>query len=126
MTKQNISRILLAVLILVNVYAIYRINSNATISSSYDAGYSRRTGVGQLDSFWSKYTGNAKRFEITYEDKLKAEDDSTNVMIVLGVIDVVLVGALYLLNKKPAAPKPRPLTVEERRELRFERKRRNR
>ena len=126
MTKKNISRILLAVLIAVNIYAIYRIHSNMTISSSYDAGYSQRTGVGQLDSFWSKYTGNAKNSEITYEDKTKAEDDTTNSMIVFGVIDVVLIGALYLLNKKPAAPPRRPLTVEERRELRFERKRRNR
>ena len=126
MTKQNISRILLAVLIVANVYAIYRIHSNVTISSSYDAGYSSRTGVGQLESFWAKYTGNTKNFKITYEDKLKAEDDISNSMIVLGVLDVVLIGALYLLNKKPAAPPPRPLSVEERRELRFERKRRNR
>ncbi len=126
MTKQNISRILLAVLIVVNVYAIYRIHSNMTISSSYDAGHSQRTGVGQLESFWAKYTGNTKRFEITYEDKLKADADSNTAMIVLGVLDVVLIGAIYLLNKKPAAPPPRPLSVEERRELRFERKRRNR
>ena len=125
MTKQNISRILLAVLIVVNVYAIYRIHSNMTISSSYDAGHSQRTGVGQLENFWANYTGNTKNFEITYEDKLKADSDSNTAMIVLGVLDVVLIGALYLLNKKPAAPPPRPLTVEERRELRFERKRRN-
>ena len=126
MTKKTISRILLAVMIVLNVYAVYRITTNTSIISSYDAGHSQRTGVGQMESFWSKYTGDAKRFEITYEDKLRAEADRNISGIVLVVLDVVLIGALYLLNKKPAAPPPRPLTVEERRELRFERKRRNR
>lgn len=124
MTKKQISRILLVIMLLLNVYVVYRINTNTATISSYDAGYSQRTRVGQLDSFWSKYTGGSKNFEITYENKLKAEDDNNTSLIILVVLDAILIGAIYFLNKKPAVPPPPPLTIEERREQRFERKRR--
>ena len=124
MTKKQISRLLLVIMLLANVYLVFRISNNSTISSSYDAGISQRSKVGQLESFWTKYTGGAKNFEITYENKLKAEGDTEMCLIVLGLLDAVLIGALYKINKKPAVAPPPPLTVEERRELRFERKRR--
>ena len=124
MTKQTFSRILLAVLILSNIYLIYRINSNTMTIQSYDAGISQRTGVGQLESFWTKYVGGKKDSAVTYDDRTRAEDDSQNSMIVLIVLDAVLIGTLYFLNRKPKAKPASPLSVEERRERRLERKRR--
>ena len=124
MTKNQISRILLAVMLVANVYLVYRIHSNFTTISSYDAGISQRSGVGQLESFWTKYTGGAKKFEVTYENRLSAESDNNISGIILVVLDAVIIGALYVLNKKPEVPKVE-LSVEERRELRLERKRRN-
>lgn len=124
MSKKQISRILLAFMIVLNVYIVYRITNDTTTISSYDAGISQRSRVGQLESFWTKYTGGSKKFEVTYEDRLKANSDRDISAIVLIVLDAILIGALYKLNKKPTVPPPPPLTIEERREQRFERKRR--
>ncbi len=124
MSKKQISWLLLLVMLLANVYLVFRISNNSTTISSYDAGISQRSKVGQLESFWTKYTGGAKNFEITYEHKLKAESDTDTSLIVLVVLDAVFIGALYFLNKKPAVAPPPPLSIEERREQRFERKRR--
>ncbi len=124
MTKKQIAWILLLIMLLSNVYVVYRISGNTTTISSYDAGYSHRTGVGQLESFWTKYTGGSKNFDITYENKLEAEDDNNKSLIVLVVLDTMLIGALYFLNKKPAVAPAPPPTIEERREQRFARKRR--
>lgn len=125
MTKKKFSQILLAVMFLMNIYMLYRITNDTATISSYDAGISQRTGVGRLESFWTKYTGGSKKFEVTYEDRLKAESDKNTSAIVLIGLNVVLIAAIYWLNKKPAVAPPPPLTVEERRELRLERKRRN-
>ena len=125
MTKKQISWLLIVIMLLANAYLIFRISNNSTTISSYDAGISQRSRVGQLESFWTKYTGGKKNFEITYENKLKAESDTDICIIVLVVLDAILIGALYKLNKKPAVAPPPPLTVEERREQRFARKRHN-
>ena len=109
MTKQNISRILLAVLIVFNIYMIWRVNSNTMAIASYDAGINQRTGVGRLESFWTKYIGGSKNFS-TYEDRARAESDSQNVISILFITDIVLIGAIYFLNRKP---KPKPVVDEE-------------
>ena len=124
MTKKTFSRILFAIMILANIYLIYRINSNTMTIQSYDAGISQRTGVGRLESFWTKYVGGTKDNAVTYDDRNRAEADSNNSMIVLIVLDAVLIGTLYFLNRKPKEKPAPPLTVEERRERRLERKRR--
>ena len=107
MTKQTITRILLAVLIVSNVYLLYRVNANTMSIASYDAGINQRTGVGKLESFWTKYIGGSKSLG-TYEDRERAEADSQTATYVLFVLDAVLVGAMYLINRKPK-PKPAPI-----------------
>ena len=109
MTKKNISRILLAILIVSNIYLIWRVNSNTMSIASYDAGINQRTGVGRLESFWTSYIGGSKGSG-TYADKARAEADSQTSTYVLVVLDVVLVVAIYFLNKKP---KPKPAPVED-------------
>ena len=109
MTKKMLTRILFAVLIISNVYLVWRVNANTMSISSYDAGISQRTGVGKLESFWTKYIGGSKNSS-TYEDRERAEADSQTVTYVLIVLDVVLVGAMYFLNRKP---KPKPAHVED-------------
>ncbi|MBQ3451136.1 MAG: hypothetical protein IJL12_05805 [Selenomonadaceae bacterium] len=109
MTKQMISRILIAILIISNIYLVYRVNSNTMAIASYDAGISQKTGVGKLESFWTKYIGGSKD-ATSYEDRERAEADSQTVTNILIVLDVVLVGAIYFLNRKP---KPKPAPVED-------------
>ena len=109
MTKQMISRILLAILIISNIYLLWRVNSNTMSIAAYDAGINQRTGVGKLESFWTKYIGGSKGFG-TYEDRSRAEADSQTATNVLIVLDIVLVGAIYILNRKP---KPKPAPVED-------------
>ena len=109
MTKKNISRILLAILIVSNIYLIWRVNSNTMSIASYDAGINQRTGVGRLESFWTNYIGGSKNFS-SYEDRSRAESDSQTSTYVLIFLDVVLVGAIYFLNRKP---KPKPAPVED-------------
>ncbi|MBR4642680.1 MAG: hypothetical protein IKO74_08200 [Selenomonadaceae bacterium] len=109
MDKKIVSRILLALMIVTNIYLLYRVNSNTMSIAAYDAGINQRTGVGQLESFWTKYIGGSKGSG-TYEDRARAESDSQTSTYVLIVLDVVLIGAIYLLNKKP---KPKPAPVED-------------
>ena len=99
MTKKIISRILLVLMILTNVYLIYRINVNTMSIASYDAGISQRSGVGQLESFWTKYVGGSKNYSTTYGDRERAESDSNHSTIALVVLDVIFIGAIYFLNK---------------------------
>ena len=108
MTKQTITRILFAVLIISNIYFVWRVNSNTMSIASYDAGINQRTGVGKLESFWTKYIGGSKNFS-TYEDRARAESDSQNVTGILFIMDIILVGAIYFLNRKP---KPKPVVDE--------------
>ena len=89
----------MAILIISNVYLIWRVNSNTMSIAAYDAGINQRTGVGKLESFWTQYIGGSKGFG-TYEDRSRAEADSQNVTNILVVLDIVLVGAIYFLNKK--------------------------
>ena len=107
MTKKTISRILLAILIISNVYLIWRVNSNTMSIAAYDAGINQRTGVGKLESFWTKYIGGSKGFG-SYEDRSRAEADSQTATNVLIVLDIVIIGAIYFLNRKPQ-PKPAPV-----------------
>ena len=96
MDKKIISRILFVIMLITNIYL-------------NDAGINQRTGVGQLESFWTKYIGGSKGSG-TYEDRERAESDSQTSTYVLIVLDVVLIGAIYFLNKKP---KPKPAPVED-------------
>lgn len=122
MTKQTITRILIAVLIVSNIYLVWRVYSNTMAIASYDANINQRTGVGQLESFWTKYIGGSKGSG-TYEDRSRAESDSKTVTNVLVVLDIVLVGAIYFLNKKPK-PKPAPVEDDDWRRPRRSRRRR--
>ena len=109
MDKKIISRILFVIMLITNIYLIYRVNSNTMSIAAYDAGINQRTGVGQLESFWTSYIGGSKGSG-TYADKARAEADSQTSTYVLVVLDVVLVVAIYFLNKKP---KPKPAPVED-------------
>lgn len=109
MTKQTITRILFAILVISNVYLIWRVHSNTMSIAAYNAGINQRTGVGRLESFWTKYIGGSKNFS-SYEDRANAESDSQTVTNVLIVTDIILVGAIYFLNKKP---KPKPVVEDD-------------
>lgn len=111
MNKKIISRIILALMIISNVYLVWRVNSNTMSIASYDAGISQRSGVGKLESFWTKYVGGSKS-STSYEDRTRAESDSSTSIALLFAIDAVAVVALYFLNKKPK-PVEAPLTREE-------------
>ena len=112
MTKKNISIALLVLMIITNVYLIYRVNANIMAIAAYDAGISQRTGVGRLETFWTKYIGGSKDASLSYEDRTRAESDSSNSIIALFVLDIVFIAALYRLNKK-SKPVEVPLTREE-------------
>lgn len=106
MNKKTISIIIAAVLLLANGYLVYRINTNTMIAASYDAGISQRTGVGKMETFWTKYVGASKNESTTYEDRSNAESDSNLSLGLLLLLDVAGLGALYALNRKP---KPVPV-----------------
>lgn len=110
MSKRNISIGIIVFMILTNIYLVWRVNSNTMSIAAYDAGINQRTGVGRLESYWTKYIGASKNFGSTYEDRQRAEADSSRSIIILFVIDIVAVGALYVLNKKP---KPAPVVEDE-------------
>ena len=112
MTKKNLSIAVLVLMILTNIYLIWRVNSNTMAIASYDAGISQRTGVGKLESYWTKYIGGSKNAAMTYEDRTAAEDDSTNSIIALIVIDIIFVAAIFALTKKPK-PAEVKLTADE-------------
>ena len=120
-TKYLISRILFAFLVISNIYLMYRVDSNNVAISNYNAGYSQRSGVGQLDSFWTKYVGGIKNPLSTYEDRVRTEEDSNRSVMILFVMDAVLVGAIYWLNRTPKVKEPE-LTEEEKRRQRWERR----
>ena len=123
MTKKNISIALLVLMIVSNVYLIWRVNSNTMAIASYDAGISQRTGVGKFESYWTKYIGASKDSSMSYESRAAAESDSTHSIFALFILDIVLIGAIFKLNQKPK-PVEVPLTREE--EWERERRRRRR
>ena len=110
MNKKTISIIIAAVLLIVNGYLVYRINTNTMIAASYDAGISQRSGVGKMESFWTKYVGASKNESTTYEDRSHAESDSNFSLGILVLLDIAGLGALYLLNRKP---KPAPVPEDD-------------
>ena len=120
-TKYTISRVLFAFLVLSNIYLLYRVDSNNVAISNYNAGYSQRSSLGQLDSFWTKYIGGIKNPLSNYEDRVRTEEDSNNAVMTLFVMDAVLVAAIYWLNKTPKVKEPE-LTEEEKRRQRWERR----
>ena len=121
MNKKTISIIIAAVLLIANAYLIYRINANTMIAASYDAGISQRSGVGKMESFWTKYVGASKNESTTYEDRSNAESDSNFSIGLLVVLDIAGFGALYALNRKP-----KPAPVQEDDDWRFNRRSRRR
>lgn len=110
MTKRGISIAIIVFMILTNIYLIWRVNANTMSIASYDAGINQRTGVGKLESYWTKYIGASKNFSSTYEDRERAEADRTRSIVILFVLDIVCVGVLYVLNRKP---KPVPVQTDE-------------
>lgn len=110
MTKKQFSIGLIVLMILSNIYLVWRVNSNTMAAATYDAGISQQTGVGKLESFWTKYVGASKNSLATYEDRQKAEADSNRSIAVLFVLDIIIVGALVYLNRKP---KPVPVETDE-------------
>ena len=125
MTKRNISIALLVLMILTNVYLIWRVNSNNMVIASYDAGISQRSGFGKLGRYWSEYIGASRDSSMSYEDKADAESDSNYSIMLLFILDIVFVAAIFKVNKKPK-PVEVPLTEEEEweRERRARRRRR--
>ena len=109
MDKKIISRILLAIMVISNIYLVYRINSNTMSIISYNPDISPRTSMSKFDNFWAESVGGSKK-SLSYEDKLHAESDSQTSTYMLIILDVVFVGAIYFLNKKP---KPKPAPVED-------------
>lgn len=101
MSKRNISIAIIVLTILTNVYLLWRVNANTMAIASYDAGISQRTGIGQLESYWTKYIGASKNSLTTYEDRLNAESDSNRSIAVMIVLDLLAIGVLVYLNRKP-------------------------
>ena len=112
MTKKNISIALLVLMVITNAYLIWRVNSNTMTIASYNSGLSQRNGVGQMESYWTKYIGATKNSSLSYEDRLNAESDSSYSIIALFVLDAIFIAAIYKLNKKPK-PVEVPLTREQ-------------
>ena len=110
MTKKQLSIGLVVLMILSNIYLVWRVNANTMAAAAYDAGISQQTGVGRLENFWTKYVGASKNSLMTYEDRTKAEADSNRSIAVLFVLDIIIVGALVYLNRKP---KPVPVETDE-------------
>ena len=110
MTKRTASIAIVVFMILTNIYLIWRVNSDTMAAAAYDAGINERTGVGQLESYWTKYIGASKNFSATYEDRERAEADSSRSIMILFVLDVVCVAGLYVLNRKP---KPVPVANDD-------------
>ena len=107
MTKRQISIAIIVLMILTNIYLIWRVNSNTMAIASYDAGINQNTGVGRLESFWTKYVGASKNSAVTYEDRANAESDSNFSIGALIVLDIIFIGALVYLNRKP-----KPVSVQ--------------
>ena len=107
MTKRQISIAIIVLMILTNIYLIWRVNSNTMAIASYDAGINQNTGVGRLESFWTEYVGASKNSAVTYEDRANAESDSNFSIGALIVLDIIFIGALVYLNRKP-----KPVSVQ--------------
>ena len=107
MDKKTISRILLAVLIVSNIYLLWRVNSNTTLIITYDSGMSQRSGLSRFGKSWTENLGKSKSLS-SYEDKERAEADSKIMTYVLFILDAILVSGIYFLNRKPK-PKPAPV-----------------
>ena len=122
MNKQLVTRILIAILIISNLYLVWRVHSNIMSVAAYDAGINQRTGVGQLESFWTKYIGASKNLS-SYEERTRAESDSQTATNVLIFLDIVFIGGIYFLNRKPK-PKPAPVDEDDWRSPRRARRRR--
>ena len=110
MSKRNLSIIIAVVMIIANVYLIWRVNSNTMSIASYDAGISQRNGVGKLESYWTSYIGGSKNSSYSAEDRARSESDSTYSILLLVALDVAGCVALYMLNRKP---KPAPAPVDD-------------
>ena len=123
MTKRQISIAITVLIILTNIYLIWRVNSNTMAIASYDAGINQQTGVGRMESYWTKYIGASKNSATTYEDRLNAESDSNFSIGALIVLDIVFIGALVYLNRKP---KPIPVQSDSEDDWRSERRGRRR
>ena len=123
MTKRQISIAITVLIILTNIYLIWRVNSNTMAIASYDAGINQNTGVGRMESYWTKYIGASKNSATTYEDRLNAESDSNFSIGALIVLDIVFIGALVYLNRKP---KPVPVQSDSEDDWRSERRGRRR
>lgn len=124
MTKKNISIALVVLMLLTNIYLVWRVNSNIMSIASYDAGISQRSGVGRMETFWTKYVGASKNSALTYEDRENAEADSNYSIIALIILDAVFIGVLVYLNKKPKPVKTDLDDNDLRTELRRGRRRR--
>ena len=123
MTKRQISIAIIVLMILTDVYLIWRVNSNTMAIASYDAGINQNTGVGRLESFWTEYVGASKNSAVTYEDRTNAESDSNFSIGALIVLDIIFIGALVYLNRKP---KPVPVQSDSEDDWRSERRGRRR
>lgn len=123
MTKRQISIAIIVLIILTNIYLIWRVNSNTMAIASYDAGINQQTGVGRMESYWTKYIGASKNSATTYEDRLNAESDSNFSIGALIVLDIIFIGALVYLNRKP---KPVPVQTDAEDDWRSERRGRRR
>ena len=123
MTKRQISIAITVLIILTNIYLIWRVNSNTMAIASYDAGINQQTGVGRMESYWTKYIGASKNSATTYEDRLNAESDSNFSIGALIVLDIIFIGALVYLNRKP---KPVPVQSDSEDDWRSERRGRRR
>ena len=121
MTKKQLSIGLVVLMILSNIYLVWRVNANTMAAAAYDAGISQQTGVGRLENFWTKYVGASKNSLMTYEDRTKAEADSNRSIAVLFVLDIIIIGALIYLNRKP-----KPAVVAEEDDWRNQRRGRRR
>jgi len=123
LTKRQISIAITVLIILTNIYLIWRVNSNTMAIASYDAGINQQTSVGRMESYWTKYIGASKNSATTYEDRLNAESDSNFSIGALIVLDIVFIGALVYLNRKP---KPVPVQSDSEDDWRSERRGRRR
>lgn len=123
MTKRQISIAITVLIILTNIYLIWRVNSNTMAIASYDAGINQQTGVGRMESYWTKYIGASKNSATTYEDRLNAESDSNFSIGALIVLDIIFIVALVYLNRKP---KPVPVQSDAEDDWRSERRGRRR
>ncbi|MCR5833813.1 MAG: hypothetical protein K6G55_04105 [Selenomonadaceae bacterium] len=120
--KRYISIALVIFMLLTNIYLVLRVSGNNMTITSYDGGISQRNGVGQFESFWTKYVGGSSS-NISAGDYNKAKDDNNFSITVLFILDIVIIGGLVYLNR---TPKPTPTPKDRDEDLRLPRRRRYR